>query len=120
MTAVKAESDIDEFIARWTASSGNERANFHLFAVELCDILGVPRPQIAQENRNLNDYTFERTVKSSHISSVKATGGIDLYQKNSFLMEAKQSRQGLMHLGVGHCLPAKNFPGYPFHGRRFF
>ncbi len=88
-----AESDIDDFIARWTASSGNERANFHLFAVELCDILGVPRPQIAQEDRNLNDYTFERTVEFSHISSAKATGRIDLYKKNCFLMEAKQSRE---------------------------
>ena len=83
MTVVAAESDIDGFIARWTASSGNERANFHLFAVELCDILGVPKPQIAQEDRNLN--TFERTVEFSHISSVKATGRIDLYKKNCFL-----------------------------------
>ncbi len=93
MTFLAAESDIDDFIARWTASSGNERANFHLFAVELCDILGDPRPQIAQEDRNLNDYTFERTVEFSHISSVKATGRIDLYKKNCFLMEAKQSRE---------------------------
>ncbi len=93
MKVLAAESDIDEFIARWTASSGNERANFHLFAVELCDILGVPRPHIAQEDRNLNDYTFERTVEFSHISSVKATGRIDLYKKNCFLMEAKQSRE---------------------------
>ena len=80
----------------------------------------MPRPHIAQEDRNLNDYTFERTVEFSHISSAKATGRIDLYKKNSFLMEAKQSRQGLMHLGGGHRLPAKNFPGHPFHGRRFF
>ena len=93
MKVLAAESDIDEFIARWTASSGNERANFHLFAVELCDILGVPRPHIAQEDRNLNDYTFERTVEFSHISSAKMTGRIDLYKKNCFLMEAKQSRE---------------------------
>ena len=93
MKVLAAESDIDEFIVRWTASSGNERANFHLFAVELCDILGVPRPHIAQEDRNLNDYTFERTVEFSHISSAKMTGRIDLYKKNCFLMEAKQSRE---------------------------
>jgi hypothetical protein len=34
MTAVKAQSEIEDFIAWWTASSGNERANFQLFSVE--------------------------------------------------------------------------------------
>ena len=34
-----AENDIDDFIARRTASSGNERANFQLFAIEFCGIL---------------------------------------------------------------------------------
>ncbi len=66
MTVVAGESDIDDFIARWTASSGNERASFHLFAAELCDIPAVPRQHIAREDRNLNDCTFERTVEFSN------------------------------------------------------
>ncbi len=82
MTVTATESDLDKFIARWTASSGNERANFQLFAVELCEILGVPRPDTAFQDKNLNDYTFERTVEFSHIGSDKSTGRIDLYKKN--------------------------------------
>ncbi len=93
MTVPSSESDIDEFIARWTASSGNERANFQSFANELCAILGVPKPQAAKEDKNVNDYTFERSVEFTHISATKTTGRIDLYKRDCFLMEAKQSRE---------------------------
>ena len=37
--------DIDAFIAYWRASSANGRADFPRFAQELCDLLGVERPQ---------------------------------------------------------------------------
>ena len=93
MTVLTSESDIEKFIARWTASSGNERANFQSFAIELCEILGVERPHVAGEDGSLNDYTFERKVEFSHLGSTKSTGRIDLYKKDHFLMEAKQSRE---------------------------
>ena len=35
---------IEDFISRWSAASPSERANAQLFPVELCDPLGVPRP----------------------------------------------------------------------------
>ena len=54
MTVI-AESDIETFIARWTASSGNERANFQSFANELCRIIGVNAPAPAKEDGSLND-----------------------------------------------------------------
>jgi hypothetical protein len=93
MGATTVESDIDKFIARWTASSGAERANFQLFASQLCRIIGVAEPEPAREDGSLNDYTFERTVEFSHLDSTKATGRIDLYKKHCFIMEAKQSRE---------------------------
>ena len=37
-----ASSQVDAFIARWTAREGGaERANYALFLVELCDLIGV-------------------------------------------------------------------------------
>lgn len=32
------------FLAKWQASGGAERANYQHFLVELCGVLGVPRP----------------------------------------------------------------------------
>lgn len=40
--------DVEEFIQRWTAREGGaERANYQMFLSELCDVLGVARPQPA-------------------------------------------------------------------------
>ena len=36
---------IDTFLQRWSTSGAAERANYRLFLSELCDVLGVPRPQ---------------------------------------------------------------------------
>jgi SAM-dependent methyltransferase len=84
---------IDRFIARWAKSSGQERANFQLFAAELSDLLGVPRPDPAQEDGSTNDYTFERTVEFKKPDGTTSPGRIDLYKRGSFVMEAKQSRE---------------------------
>lgn len=40
---------IDEFIARWEPSGASERANDLMFLNELCDQLGVGRPDPAGE-----------------------------------------------------------------------
>jgi hypothetical protein len=42
--------DIEQFIARWTASSGTERAKFQSYANELCRILGIAEPHPAVED----------------------------------------------------------------------
>ena len=49
-----ATADIDAFIARWKDSGGHERANCQLFLAELCDVLGVPRPDPAKPENSLN------------------------------------------------------------------
>ncbi|HXQ16543.1 MAG TPA: hypothetical protein VN814_18155 [Caulobacteraceae bacterium] len=38
--------NVEDFIVRWTAREGGaERANYQGFLAELCDVLGVPRPE---------------------------------------------------------------------------
>jgi hypothetical protein len=49
---------IEVFIARWSAASPSERANAQLFLVELCDLLGVPRP----DPKPGSGYAFEIPV----------------------------------------------------------
>ena len=93
MTVVAGTSLVERFIARWAASSGAERANFQLFASELCDLLGVARPDPAREDGSLNDYTCERSVEFKEPDGTTSQGRIDLYKRGSFVMEAKQSRE---------------------------
>ncbi|MXW91648.1 MAG: class I SAM-dependent DNA methyltransferase [Rhodospirillaceae bacterium] len=82
---------VEAFIARWEKSGGAETANFQMFADELCDLLGLPRPDPAQELNELNDYVFERRVDFKHDDGTTTPGRIDLYRRGCFVMEAKQS-----------------------------
>ncbi len=82
--------DVEQFIGRWSNRVGGaERANYALFLSELCDVLGVPRPDPASAVTDHNDYVFERAVQRSD----GTTGRIDLYRRDAFVLEAKQSRQ---------------------------
>jgi len=39
---------ISDFINRWEASGAAERANYQLFLSDLCEMLGVPKPEPAK------------------------------------------------------------------------
>ena len=93
MGTITADTVIDDFIRRWAASSGAERANFQSFANELCDLIGVGKPDPAHHDAELNDYTFERAIKFKEADGTEAPGRIDLYKRSAFVMEAKQSRE---------------------------
>jgi len=84
---------IEEFITRWKASGGSERANFQTFANELTDILGVTRPAPATEAMRYNSYCFEHPVTFIH-TGTQSRGFIDLYRAGHFVMEAKQGTGG--------------------------
>jgi SAM-dependent methyltransferase len=85
--------DVEEFIQRWTEREGGaERANYQGFLYELCDVLGVPRPEPAGADTARNDYVFERAVRPRQSDDSTAPKRIDLYKKNAFILEAKQSR----------------------------
>lgn len=84
---------IQQFIERWQKSSAAERSNFQPFMQELCEELGLPRPNPATENEADNDYVFERTVVFRHDDGSQTTGRIDLYKRGCFVLEGKQSKK---------------------------
>jgi hypothetical protein len=79
------------FIARWQASSANERANKDLFFVELCEVLGVakPNPKGADDG-----FVFEKDLAITHPNGAVTTCFIDLYKRDHFVLEAKQGGDG--------------------------
>lgn len=81
---------VADFVARWEASGAAERANYQLFLSELCDLLGVPRPDPTKPDDRDNIYTFERAVIFRHGTGLTSTGRIDLYRRGCFVLEAKQ------------------------------
>ncbi len=84
-------SPLDKFIEDFAQSGGAETANTHLFIERLCDVLDLPKPDPAKEQNHENDYVFERSVNFKHADGTKTKGRIDLYKRNCFILEAKQS-----------------------------
>ena len=105
----------EDFIARWSRSEANERANYTLFLSELCDLLGVPRPDPAQADDRQNAYVFERNVPLVHEGGRTTTGRIDLYKRNCFVLEAKQGSSDQADTPLYGAAPA---PARRGHGRR--
>ncbi|TGQ43692.1 MULTISPECIES: DNA methyltransferase [unclassified Mesorhizobium] len=87
------ELPIAAFIRRWSnLDGGQERANYSLFLAELCDVIGVRRPDPALAAHDFNDYVFERRVERKLPDGTTEAGRIDLYKRGCFILEAKQSR----------------------------
>jgi hypothetical protein len=86
-----AAADLEAFIARWGTSAGAERANYQLFLAELCDVLGVPRPDPSLADEAANRYVFDKAVTFQNPDGKTSTGYIDLYRKGAFVCETKQS-----------------------------
>ena len=74
------------FIARWAAATASERANSQPFLCELCDVLGVARPEPTREG----GYAFEFEVTEQHTDGSTSLGRIDLYRRGCFVLESKQ------------------------------
>lgn len=86
---------IDAFIARWQHAGGSERANYQLFLTELCELLGLPRPDPAGDDTRDNAYVFERRVVMRQPDGSANNGFIDLYRRGAFVLEAKQTGRTL-------------------------
>lgn len=94
---------LESFLARWEASGASERANYQLFLSELCDQLGVERPEPSQPDEALNRYVFEKAVTFAHGDGSTSHGRIDLYRRGCFVLEAKQGALGDAPVArVGH------------------
>ncbi len=74
------------FIGRWAAATASERANSQPFLGELCDVLGVARPEPTREG----GYAFEFEVTERHADGSTSLGRIDLYRRGCFVLESKQ------------------------------
>jgi len=85
---------VESFIARWQSAGGSERANYQLFIGELCDLLGLPRPEPAQAEAGENAYCFERRVTFRHGDGGESAGFIDCYRRGAFVLEAKKLKPG--------------------------
>ena len=94
--------NVSGFIARWKASGAAERANYALFLTELCEVLGVPRPEPTGPDDADNAYVFERNVTFQHADGSTSSGRIDLYKRGCFVLEAKQ---GVEQKQIGATLP---------------
>lgn len=92
MTTIEVDDQkLEELILAGASSGGSELANYQLFVIGLCEALGLPRPQMAQERNELNDYVFERRVDFKHPDGSRTAGRIDCYRRGCFILEAKQS-----------------------------
>ena len=93
-TAAQDETDptaVDDFISRWKESGGSEIANFQPFVIGLCALLGLDAPDPSEQKNEKNDYVFERRVDYKFDDGTTARRRIDLYKRDCFVMEAKQS-----------------------------
>jgi len=86
---------LTNFIQRWKGTNGTERANYQLFLTELCSVLHLPSPEPASKDTNNNAYVFERRVDISSPDGSMNTGFIDLYRRDCFVLEAKQTGKTL-------------------------
>lgn len=84
-------TDLETLILEVTVSGGAETANTQIFIDRLTKALDLPTPDFAGEKNERNDYTFERRVDFKHPDGTTTIGRIDLYRRNSFILEAKQS-----------------------------
>ena len=95
---------IDDFITRWAAAGGSERANYQLFVTDLCRVLGLPQPELAREDTRDNAYVFERRVTFAHGSGATSAGFIDCYRRGTFVLEAKKLKAGAHTQGFDDAL----------------
>ena len=82
-------TDPKTFIQRWQASGGSERANYASFLIELCELLGVTRPNPSSSSGN-GTYVFEREVQEVFTDGTHTSRFLDLYRQGSFVLETKQ------------------------------
>ncbi|WP_303312713.1 DNA methyltransferase [Hymenobacter sp. BT730] len=79
-----------DFETRWLKSGGAERANYGLFLTDLCDLLGVARPDATTDDPAQDAYVLERAVTFGNSGGKASTGRIDLYKRGCFVLETKQ------------------------------
>jgi hypothetical protein len=78
------------FIARWQHNTASELATAQSFVIELCELLGVPKPHPTPEQA----YMFERPITFLHGDGSSSAGRVDCYKRGHFVLEAKKLKVG--------------------------
>jgi len=86
----QAVNPIESFISRWAQSGAAERANYQMFLSELCDLLGVPRPDPTSADPEKNIFVFDRAITRIAPDGTAVTNYIDCYKAAHFVLETKQ------------------------------
>ncbi|MFN7549477.1 MAG: class I SAM-dependent DNA methyltransferase [Pseudomonadota bacterium] len=81
---------VQAFIERWQGVTASELATAQTFVMDLCELLGVPKPHPTPAQ----DYMFERPVTFSHGDGSSSAGRIDCYRRGHFVLEAKKLKAG--------------------------
>ena len=82
-------TNIQEFLAKWQGSQGNERANYQTFFDDLCGALGVERP-IPKGTVKGDPFCFDKEITVFHKDRKETSNFIDFHKEGYFLIEAKQ------------------------------
>ncbi|WP_444679622.1 class I SAM-dependent DNA methyltransferase [Halomonas sp. E19] len=90
-----APAAVTEFVARWKGNTGSERANFQSFMRELCELLELPLPDPGKAENDHNAYVFERFIAPQRADSTTEKRYIDLYRRDCFVLEGKQTGKTL-------------------------
>lgn len=68
------------FIERWQGVTASELATAQTFVMDLCELLGVPKPHPTPAQ----DYMFERPVTFTHGDGSSSAGRVDCYKRGHF------------------------------------
>ncbi len=106
---------MQDFIDWWTDRPGGaERSNAVLYLTGLITALDLPQPHPAEAWPGKNDYVFERPVRAS-VDLGGQPRRIDLYKRDCFILEAKQSasKDGIQPAPPPHFARAVGATGVP-------
>ena len=77
---------VPQFVQKWSASGAAESSNAQSFTNDLCELIGVPKPDPSLPNESENTYVFEKRVTGQNGN----TKFIDCYHRGHFILENKQ------------------------------
>ena len=95
MDAIATSSAVSSFLERWKGNSGSERSNFQSFMRDLCTLLDLPLPDPGEGDTSQNSYVFERFIASPRVDGNTESRYIDLYRRDCFVLEGKQTGKQL-------------------------
>ncbi|WP_211219765.1 type IIL restriction-modification enzyme MmeI [Marinospirillum minutulum] len=95
MDAIATPAAVEDFLKRWKGNTGSEKSNFQSFIGDLCTLLELPQPDPGEGDNNKNAYIFERFIAPQRADSTTEKRFIDLYKRNHFVLEGKQTNKEL-------------------------